>query len=81
MRFSPTELETYRQVVYSNMIDGLREIINVLEDFELELDPANMVSLIPLSSTVIRGCSDLGSGSCKIPQGEPRHQRRGPISL
>ncbi|KAF8330345.1 heterotrimeric G protein alpha subunit 4 [Cantharellus anzutake] len=48
MAFTPAELETYRQVVYSNMIDGLKEIINALEDFELALDPANTVHAIAL---------------------------------
>src|SRR5258708_3480182 len=59
MTFSPTELETYRQVVYSNMIDGLREMINILEDFELDLDPANTVSLMSSNMICIRNDLDI----------------------
>ena len=45
VRFTPQELETYRQLVFNNITHGLRSVLEALDGLELKLDPEFQVQI------------------------------------
>lgn len=41
VHFSPSEIETYRQVAFDNITRGLRVLLEAMEDMEIEVEEAN----------------------------------------
>jgi hypothetical protein len=42
--WTKSELESYRQITFGNIVDGLREILDAMTDFELQVEEKNVVS-------------------------------------
>jgi guanine nucleotide-binding protein subunit alpha len=40
--FSPQEIESYRQLVFNNLTQGMKYVLDAMEDMELKLQEQNM---------------------------------------
>lgn len=45
--FTPQEVEFYRQLVFNNITQGLRTVLEAMQDLELEVEDENQVSIQP----------------------------------
>ena len=41
--FSNAERRTWRTVIFTNVISGMRQVINAMEDFEIDLEHDNNI--------------------------------------
>jgi hypothetical protein len=55
--FSSQEVEGYRQLVFNNLTQGLKYLLDAMEDMELEIDPENAEY-----AQLMTDASDVGDG-------------------
>lgn len=47
-KFTPQEIESYRQIVFSNIVRGSQMLVDALPSMDLELSPENEVGAPPM---------------------------------
>lgn len=53
MTWKPTEIESYRQITFGNIIEGLREVLDAMTDFHLEISEENVVRVFFLTRSAL----------------------------